>query len=348
MGTIRYVLAFYIGLLKNLMLLVKCKDSESVFSDSDPYCYRKALSQETIYFVNSSYHHRKDITYKQVICNPTIKNQFCITFEVAHTSSCKYSNETTPFNNLKNEKKIFFIRCSLFEEFSRRYLKYDVRARAFRNSSIIDESHDKTISVMSLCFCNWTDIMPKMSFISSVVESSTVQNVTLKLDFKLTNGFNLKLKLFLKNGSSQKAICKRDTTNIISRSKTILCHVTNLKKCEDYSVVLNLTSEICYHEFTKKIPIRLKDEFEISDLNKCSIKYGAYKRLNIWFVAILVSLVVVLIIAISLICIIQKKRQKRAVATILDDSTVAMVNDSTGGSLNPVYSIFTDPQNEEE
>ena len=347
MGIIRHVLALYIGLLQNLMLFVKCQDSESVFVGV-PYCYRQALSQEAIYFVNNSYHHRKDITYKQVTCQSTLKNNFCIDFEVVHTSSCKYPNEATSFNDLKNQNKSFSIRCPLFSEFSRKYYKYIIRARAFRNSSIIDESHQKIISVMSQCLCNWTDIMPKMSFISSVIESSIVQNVTLKLDFKITNNFNLKLKLFLKNDSSQKAICERDTPWIISRSKTVLCHLPNLEGCETYSVVLNLTSEICYHEFTKKIPIKLKDEFETSDLNKCSIKHGIYKRSNIWFVAILVSVVVVLIITISVICIIQKKRQKRTAATILDDSTVAMVNNSTGKSLNPVYSIFTDPQNEEE
>ena len=347
MEIIRCVLALYIGLLQNLMLFVKCQDSESVFLGV-PYCYRQALSQEAIYFVNNSYHHRKDITYKQVTCHPTLKNNFCVDFEVVHTSSCKYSNEVTSFNDLKNQKKSFFISCPLFSEFSRKYYKYDVRARAFRNSSIIDESPQKIISVMSHCLCNWTDIMPKMSLISSVVESTIVQNVTLKLDFKLTNNYNLKLKLFLKNDSSRKAICERDTTRIISRSKTILCHLPNLEGCEAYSVVLNLTSEICYHEFTKRIPIKLKDEFETSDLNKCSIKHGVYKRSNIWFAAILVSVVVVLIITISVICIIQKKRQKRIAATILDDSTVAMVNNSTGTSLNPVYSIFANPQNEGE
>ena len=347
MAIIRYVLAFYIGLLKNLMLLVKCKDSESIFL-GDPYCYRQALSQEAIYFVNDSYHHRKDITYKQVTCHSTRKNQFCIDFEVVHSSSCKYSDHITSLNDFKNQKKSFFIRCPLFAEFSRKYFKYNIRARAFRNSSIIDESYQKVISVMSLCYCNWTDIMPKTSFISRVAEPSTVENVTLKLDFKHTDNFNLKLKLFLKNDSSQKAICEKDTTRIIWRSKTILCHVPNLEGCEAYSIVLNLTSEICYHEFTKKIPIRLKDEFEISDLNKCSIKHEAYKRLNIWFVAISVSVVVVLIITISIICIIQKRRRKRSVAAILDDSTVAMFDCFTGTSLNPVYSIFTDSQNEEE
>ena len=66
-----------------------------------------------------------------------------------------------------------------------------VKARAFKNNLLIDESHPKVTSLTSVCYCNWNDIRPKMSFVVfSRAQFTKREKVILKVDFKTTNRFN--------------------------------------------------------------------------------------------------------------------------------------------------------------
>ena len=248
--------------------------AESIFMN-ETQCYREALSQEMIYFVNNSYYQDASITYKQVTCYSRVGNNYCINFEENHTESCITSNGYQFPNNVNQPNNTFFIRCRLDTKTSP-YISHVMKAKAFRNNELIGESEPKTVGDTSTCYCNWNSITPEASF-APIVESPVTEKFEVKLGFKSIYAFNLKIEIYLIATSIKMQICQKETKQYISGNKTIKCILDNLVECENYVLSFKIHSETCHNEiykFNKTLLMQYKKNLKINKSNFSCKQHG--------------------------------------------------------------------------
>ena len=249
--------------------------AESIFMNK-AQCYREALSQEIIYFVNNSYYQDASITYKQVTCYSREGNNFCINFEENHIESCITSNGYEFPNNVNQPNNTFFIRCRLDTKTSS-YISHVMKVKAFRNNELIGESSkSETVDVTSICYCNWTSITPEVSF-APIVESPVTEKFEMKLSFKSIYAFNLKIEIYLIATSIKIQICQKETKQYISGNKTIKCILDNLVECENYALSFKLHSATCHNEiykFKKTLQMQYKKNLKINKRNFSCKQHG--------------------------------------------------------------------------
>lgn len=237
--------------------------AESIFVDK-PRCYRNALSQKMIYFVNSSYYQDANITYKQVTCYSRPGNNFCNNFEENHIESCITSNGYEFPNNVNQPNNTFFIRCRLDTKTSP-YDSHVMKAKAFRNNKSIAESEKKIVDKSSSCYCNWTSISPEISF-APIVESPVTEKIEVKLGFKSIYAFNLKITIYLIATSIKKQVCQKETEQYISGNKIIKCILDNLVECKNYKLNIKIHCETCHNEtynFNKTLPMQYRRDLKM-------------------------------------------------------------------------------------
>ena len=186
----------------------------SVFANN-PECYRHAFSKEVIYPVNKTYIHVEHVKYVQVTCYPQLENMFCNRFEIHESIRCRIGSLP---------EKSVSLRCPLR---TKNFTDIKVvKARAFKNNLLIDESHPKVTSLTSVCYCNWNDIRPKMSFVVfSRAQFTKREKVILKVDFKTTNRFNLRFETYLVTKFSQISICRKKIPKRILGNITTICNL---------------------------------------------------------------------------------------------------------------------------
>ena len=239
----------------DLLCLTIYTIAESIFLDK-PQCYRDALSQKMIYFVNSGYYQDANIIYKQVTCYPGVDNRFCTNFEENHIESCITSNGYEFPNNVHQPNNTFFIRCRLDTKTSP-HLARVMKAKAFRNNKLIAESKMKTVDESSSCYCNWTSISPEIS-LGPVLESPAAEKIEVKLGFKSIYAFNLKLTIYLIATSIKKQVCQKETEQYISGNKIIICILDKLVECKKYKLNIKIHCVTCRKEaynFNKTLPM---------------------------------------------------------------------------------------------
>ena len=229
---------------------------------SNPECYRQAFSEEVIYSVNETYIHLEDIKYIQVTCYSQLENTFCNKFEIHKSICCRITSVPGKL------KKSVSLRCPLrTTNFTNTRV---VKARAFKNNLLIDESYLKIMSSLSVCYCNWNDIKPKMSFVSSRAKFTQREKIILKLDFKTTYRFHLRTETYLVTKFSQIPICKTEIPKYISGNITTICNLEHYLDCDNYSVLLRMNSFSCRnqsYELTRVIPTQFKEPFVIFESN---------------------------------------------------------------------------------
>lgn len=248
--------------------------AESIFMN-ETQCYREALSQVMIYFVNSSYYQDASITYKQVTCYSRVGNIYCINFEENHTESCITSNGYEFPNDVNQPNNTFFIRCRLDTKTSP-YTVHEMKAKAFRNNELIGESEPKTVDETSICYCNWTSITPEVSF-APIVESPVTKKFEVKLGFKFIYAFNLKIEIYLIATSIKMQICQKETKQYILGNKTIKCILDNLVECENYALSFKMHSATCHNEiykFNKTLLMQYKKNLKINKSNFSCKQHG--------------------------------------------------------------------------
>ena len=262
MDVFRNYLLAYQWLILNLLCLVKYRIFGSIFVDK-PQCYRHAFSEEVVYFVNKSYISDSSITYKQIICYPEQRNGFCVPkFEKSETTTCESSSANKTSGNLDHPINTFLIRCP----FVLKYFGNFVISEAFKNDSLIAKSNSKLVSITGTCNCNWSDILPTVNFLPRQVLLPTTESISLKIDFKIADKFNINVKYFLATNFTQKRICKKDFDRYISENKTVVCTVDDLIGCNETSIVLRLHSRVCKREnYEYSVPIpKIFKNFSIS------------------------------------------------------------------------------------
>lgn len=244
----------------DLLCLTIYTIAESIFLDK-PQCYRDALSQKMIYFVNSSYYQDANITYKQVTCYSRPGNNFCNNFEENHIESCITSNGSEFPNNVNQPNNTFFIRCRLVTKTS----PYVMKAKAFRNNKSIAESEEKVADESSSCYCNWTSISPEISF-APIVESPVTEKIEVKLGFKSIYAFNLNITIYLIATSIKKQVCQKETEQYISGNKIIICILDKLVECKNYKLNIKIHCETCHNEiynFNKTLPMHYRKDLKM-------------------------------------------------------------------------------------
>ena len=247
----------------DLLCLTIYTIAESIFLGK-PQCYRNALSQKMIYFVNSSYYQDASITYKQVTCYSRSGNSYCKNFEENHIESCITSNGYEFPNNVNQPNNTFFILCRLDTETST-YDPHEMQAKAFRNNESIAESEKKIADETSSCYCNWTSISPEISF-APIVESPVTEKIEVKLDFKSTYAFNLKITIYLIATSIKKQVCQKETEQYISGNKIIKCILDKLVECKNYKLNIKMHSATCHSEtynFNKTLPMQYSKDLKM-------------------------------------------------------------------------------------
>lgn len=274
MVALRNYILRYPVLIVNITFSVKHCITGSVFVDK-PLCYRQAFSEEVITFVNKSFHQTQDILFKQVTCYSKSQNTFCTNFEENYTAACTVSNlnETLRNSTPTNHRNIthvcvifrwtnaFPLRCPLVAKNQQNIV---VKAQAFRNHSLIGESSSiSLLPATSTCYCNWSDLVPKVTFIPTPIVLPRNKKVTAKLIFKMASHFTLKLAAYLVGSSTRKTISDKQT---LSGNGTITFNLDHLIGCNEHSFVVNLSSQHCIrsHELIMTIPKKLKTDFKVS------------------------------------------------------------------------------------
>ena len=255
----------------SLIALVVSLPNESLNSIfiNNPECYRQAFLEEVFYPVNKTYIHLEHIKYIQVICYPQLENMFCNKFEIHESIRCRIASVPDISKNSVS------LRCPLrTKNFTDMKV---VKARAFKDNLLIDESQPKLMSLWSVCYCNWDDIRPKMSFVFSRAQFTQREKVFLKLDFKTTYQFNLRIETYLVTKYRQISICKKEIPKSVSKNITVVCNLEQHLDCKNYSVLLRMNSFLCRnqtYELTRVIPTQFKEPFVIFENNFTCKKDG--------------------------------------------------------------------------
>ena len=254
-----YILCYH-ALIVNIIFSVKHGITGSIFVDK-PLCYRQAFSEEVIAFINKSFYQTQDILYKQVTCYSKPQNNFCANFEENYRTACTVSNLNETFQTSTPPTNAFPLRCPLVAKNGQNIM---VKAQAFRNRSLIGESSFIIlIPAHSTCYCNWSDLVPKVTFIPRPIVLPINKKVTAKLFFKMASHFPLNVDTYLVGNCTRKTISQKQT---IFGNRTITFNLDNLIGCNEHSFVVKFSSQHCMrsHEFTMTIPKKLKTDFKVS------------------------------------------------------------------------------------
>ena len=260
MVALRNYIIRYHALIVNIIFAVKYCITGSIFVDK-PLCYRQAFSEEVIVFVNKSSYQSQDILYKQVTCYAKPQNKFCSSFEENYSTTCAVSNLNETFRTSTPPANAFLLRCPLVAG-NKQDVK--VKAQAFKNRSLIDESSPiPLLPVLSTCFCNWRDLVPKVTFIPRRIVLPTNKKVTVELFFKMASHITLNFDTYLVENSTPKTISDKE---IISGNGRRTFDLDHLIGCNENLFVVNFSSQHCKrrHEFTMAIPKTLKTDFKVS------------------------------------------------------------------------------------
>ena len=209
----------------------------------DPQCFSTGLTRYTIYIVKKSYMDLKKYTYVQTVCKSRPSNLYCNNFTIDITMSCKQITETEKTLSLRKLHHYSLIKCQLKQIDDSKYV---VKAMALKNHSKIEESSTKVISTNTRCHCAWNEISPGVQQKPKTLKLSNPKTV-------IYFGFRVSVSLTTHSAtvSTRKLINKKHFRN----RNDIYCELEDLQPCNQYSVVVNISSHICHdiHTIRKEI-----------------------------------------------------------------------------------------------
>ena len=216
----------------------------SIFLEDPPQCFSTALTQYVIYMVKKSYIDPKKYTYEQRVCHSRSNNLYCNNFTIDTTMSCQQISETEK-TSLKKLHHYSLIKCELKQMGDSKYV---VKAIALKNHSKIEESSTKVISIRTRCHCAWNEISPGVQQKPNTLKLSNPKTV-------IYFGFSVSVSLTTNSTtiSTRKLLNKK---HFLFRNN-IYCKLDDLQPCNQYSVVVNISSNKCHsiHTIRKEILI---------------------------------------------------------------------------------------------
>ena len=208
----------------------------------DPQCFSTGHTRYTIYNVNKSYMDPKKYTYVQTVCKSRSSNVYCKNFTVDINITCKQITETEKTLSLRKLHH-YSIKCELKQI---GYSKYVVKAVALKNHSKIEESSRKDISINTRCHCAWNEISPGVQQKPKTLKLSNPKTV-IYFEFRVS----VSLTTHFTTISTRKLINKKR----FRKRNDIYCELEDLQPCNQYSVVVNISSDICHgiHTIRKEL-----------------------------------------------------------------------------------------------
>ena len=209
----------------------------------DPQCFSTARSRYVIYKVKKSYMDPEKYTYLQTACHSRSNNLYCSNFTTDITMPCQEISKTD--KTLLKKLRHYSLKCQLNQTGDSKYV---VKALALKNLSIIEESSTKKMSIVTRCHCAWNEISPGVQQKPNTLKLSNPKTV-------IYFGFSVSVSLttHATTISTRTLISKKQFPD----RNDIYYKLDDMQPCNQYSVVVNISSNMCHniHTIRKEIHI---------------------------------------------------------------------------------------------